>query len=62
MNHSALPGFLLADSGEFRKAATDEQVVEKTPEFKDKAEVTEDCEKTEIERAARWFPPAWLDR
>jgi len=27
MNHSALPGFLSADSGEFRKAATDEQTV-----------------------------------
>ena len=38
MNHSALPGFLSAGSGEFRKAATDEQVVEKTAEFEDKAE------------------------
>ncbi len=27
MNHSALPGFLSADSGEFRKAVTDEQTV-----------------------------------
>ena len=32
MNLSALPGFLLVDSGELRKAATDEQVVEKTAE------------------------------
>jgi len=29
MNSSALPGFILVDSGEFRKTAADEQVVEK---------------------------------
>ncbi len=62
MNHSALHGFLSADSGKFRKAVTDEQVVEKTAEFEDKVEIADDCEKAEIERAARWFPLAWLDR